>query len=115
VSDEPSEPASDEASTATADESAGASANDEPRASTRSGDAGKVTNDLRDILRNLAQPVIESWDARLRTQVDARVDESVDEKIDAAIQDRLAVLERAVADLDRQVNDLRDRLDLSGT
>ena len=77
----------------------------------KKGDAGRVTSDLRDILRNLAQPVIESWDARLRTQVDARVDESVDEKIDAAIQDRLAVLERAVADLDRRVKELRDRHD----
>jgi hypothetical protein len=67
--------------------------------------------ELRDLLRHFAQPVIESLDARLRTQVDARVDERVDETVDAALADRLAVIERAVADLDRAVRELKARLD----
>jgi hypothetical protein len=78
--------------------------------------AGESSSDrgggeLRDLLRQFAAPVIESLDARLRTQVDSRVDERVDERVDSALSDRLAVIERAVADLDRAVRELKARLD----
>ncbi len=62
--------------------------------------------DLRDRLKALAQPLVDSLDARLREQVDARVDERVEQ----AVADRLAVIERAIADLDRQVRALAERL-----
>lgn len=68
-------------------------------------------SDLRDLLRQFAQPVIDSLDARLRDQVDKRVDERVDEEVEAALASRLAVIERAVADLDRAVRELSQRLD----
>ncbi len=59
--------------------------------------------DLRGRLRQLAQPLVDTLDSRLRAQVDARVDE--------ILRDRLAVIERAVADLDRAVRELQARLD----
>jgi len=75
----------------------------------------RATSDLRDLLRHFAQPVIESLDARLRTQIDARVDErvaeTVPEAVDTALADRLAVLERAVADLDRALRSITERLE----
>lgn len=63
-------------------------------------------HDLRDRLRQFTQPLVDSLDARLREQVDVRVDKRVDE----TLANRLAVLERAIADLDRSVRELQERL-----
>jgi hypothetical protein len=63
--------------------------------------------DLRERLRAMAQPLVDSVDSRLRRQVDERVDE----RVDATLTTRLAVLERAIADLDRSVKELQARLD----
>ncbi|HET8989870.1 MAG TPA: hypothetical protein VFN59_02065 [Acidimicrobiales bacterium] len=62
--------------------------------------------DLRHRLRQLAQPLVDTFDARLAAQVDARVDE----RVEARLRDRLAVIERAVADLDRAVTAIEARL-----
>jgi hypothetical protein len=99
----------------TSDEHASTSAEGESATSSAGPEEPRtVTSDLRDLLRTFAQPVIESLDARLRTQVDERVDERVetqlDERLDEALAARLAVIERAIADLDRQVRELRTRL-----
>ena len=75
----------------------------------------KPLHDLRDLLKQFAQPVLDNLDGRLRDQVDRRVDDRVDEQVptavDAALATRFAVLERAVADLDRAVRALQARLD----
>ena len=73
---------------------------------TDSSDPGR-SHDLRDRLRQLAQPLVDSLDARLREQVDARVEERVTDLLAA----KLTVLEHAIADLDRAVAQLSDRLD----
>jgi hypothetical protein len=65
--------------------------------------------DLRERVRAVAQPLIDSIEGRVRKQIDARVDESLDERIDKAVAARLAVIERAVADLDRAVRELQSR------
>lgn len=67
---------------------------------------GSTTADLRRRLRQLAQPLVDTVDARLATQVDRRVDE----RVESVLRDRLAVIERAIADLDRAVRDLEARL-----
>jgi hypothetical protein len=54
----------------------------------------------------MTQPLVDSLDSRLSAQVDKRVDQRVDE----TLKDRLSFIERAVADLDRAVHDLQDRL-----
>ncbi len=61
---------------------------------------------LRERLRALAQPLVDTVDARLRHQIDERVDR----RVETLLADRLAVLERAVADLDRAVRALEARL-----
>lgn len=66
-------------------------------------DAG---GDLLARLKQLTAPIVESLDARLGGQIDRRVDARVDE----VVRDRLAVIERALADLDRAVRALEDRL-----
>jgi hypothetical protein len=66
----------------------------------------KTTADLRQRFKQLTQPLVDSLDARLRDDVDARVDGRVDE----LLANRLSVLERAVADLDRAVRALEARL-----
>ncbi len=71
-----------------------------------SNDPGR-SHELRDRLRQLAQPLVDSLDARLREQVDARVEQRVTD----LLTDKLTVLEHAIADLDRTVTQLRDRLD----
>ncbi len=63
-------------------------------------------HDLRDRLKAFAQPFVDSLDSKLRDQVDARVDQ----RVDATLAARLAVIERAVADLDRSLKELEDRL-----
>ena len=67
---------------------------------------GAKTPDLRERLKALAQPLVDSLDSRLRDQIDSRVDE----RVDATLRDRLTVIERAIADLDRTVRELRERL-----
>jgi hypothetical protein len=62
--------------------------------------------DLRERLKQLTQPIVDSLDARLRKQIDERVDE----RVDTSLTNRLAVLERAIADLDRAVKRLQERL-----
>ncbi|MGC1420529.1 MAG: hypothetical protein WA786_10485 [Acidimicrobiales bacterium] len=63
--------------------------------------------DLRERFRQFAQPFVDSLDGRLRDQVDKRVDHRVDETLSA----RLSVIERAIADLDRAIKELEQRLD----
>ena len=65
------------------------------------------SHDLRDRLKQLAQPLVDSVDSRLREQVDERVDE----KVESILNARLAVIERAIADLDRAIKALEARLD----
>jgi hypothetical protein len=62
--------------------------------------------DLKSRLKQITQPIVDSLDARLTAQVDKRVVQRVDE----VLKDRLAVIERAIADLDRALHDLQDRL-----
>ncbi len=62
---------------------------------------------IRERLRALAQPLVDTVDQRLKGQLDERVDR----RVDAAVSDRLTVIERAVADLDRAVRELQERLD----
>jgi hypothetical protein len=69
-----------------------------------------IGGDLRDLLRHVAQPVIDQIDGRLRSQIDVRVDERVDERVEAMLADKLALIERAVADLDRAVRELQEKL-----
>ncbi|HVB19526.1 MAG TPA: hypothetical protein VNE22_04495 [Acidimicrobiales bacterium] len=64
------------------------------------------TQDLKNRLRQFAQPLVDTLDGKLRDQVDKRVDERVEEAMAA----RLAVLERAIADLDRTVHELERRI-----
>jgi len=65
------------------------------------------TQDLKSRLKQLAQPIVDSLDSRLREQVDARVDQ----RVEASLSARLSVIERAIADLDRSLRDLKERLD----
>jgi hypothetical protein len=65
--------------------------------------------DLKSRLKQFAQPIVDSLDSRLRDQIDSRVDQRVDSTLSA----RLAVIERAIADLDRSVRELQERLDRS--
>ncbi len=65
------------------------------------------SHELRDRLKQLAQPLVDSLDSRLREQVDQRVDE----RVEAIVNARLSVIERAIADLDRTIKDLESRLD----
>jgi hypothetical protein len=68
------------------------------------------TFDLRGIVRQFTAPMIESLDARLREQVEAHADALLDEKVHAAVSDRLATIERAIADLSRTLDGLERRL-----
>ncbi len=65
------------------------------------------SQDLKSRLIQLAQPIVDSLDSRLRDQVDSRVDD----RVDATLSARLAVIERAIADLDRSLRELQERLD----
>lgn len=69
--------------------------------------SGDKSQDLRSRLKQFAQPLVDSIDTRLRDQVDHRVDE----RVDASLAARLSVIERAIADLDRELRELKDRLD----
>jgi len=65
------------------------------------------TADFKQKIKQFTQPLVDSLDARLRDEIDARVDARVDE----VVRDRLTILERAVADLDRAVRELAARVD----
>lgn len=69
-------------------------------------DADK-TQDLRARLKQFAQPLVDSIDSRLRDQIDTRVDE----RVEASLSARLSVIERAIADLDRELRELKERLE----
>jgi len=62
--------------------------------------------DLLQKLKSYTQPLVDSLDSKLRSQVDGRVDQKVEE----ILTDRLAVLERAVADLARAVKAIEEKL-----
>jgi len=64
------------------------------------------SQDLRSRLKQFTQPLVDSLDTKLRDQVDHRVDDRVETLLAA----RLAVIERAIADLDREVRELKERL-----
>ncbi|HWD94813.1 MAG TPA: hypothetical protein VG246_00130 [Acidimicrobiales bacterium] len=66
--------------------------------------------DLKARIKQITQPIVDSLDSRLSAQIDKRVDQRVDE----TMKDRLSVIERAIADLDRTVHDLEDRLKENG-
>jgi len=63
--------------------------------------------DLKTRLKQMTQPFMDTLDTKLSAQVDKRVDERVTERVDEILRDRLAVLERAVSDLDRAVKELQ--------
>lgn len=62
-----------------------------------------ASQDLKSRIKQMTQPIVDSLDARLSAQVDKRVDQRVDD----TLKDRLSVIERAIADLDRSVNELK--------
>jgi hypothetical protein len=69
--------------------------------------SGFSAHELRARLKQITQPFVDSLDSRLSAQVDKRVDQRVDE----TMKDRLSVIERAIADLDRTVHELQDQID----
>jgi hypothetical protein len=67
--------------------------------------AGK-SQDFKSRFKQMTQPFVDTLDSKLSGQVDKRVDQRVDDML----KDRLSVLERAIADLDRTVKELQDKL-----
>jgi hypothetical protein len=55
-------------------------------------------------LKQMAEPIVTTIDNRLSGQVDKRVDKRVEE----SFKDRLTVIERAIADLGREVRELQE-------
>lgn len=55
-------------------------------------------------LKQMAEPIVTTIDNRLSGQVDKRVDKRVEE----SFKDRLSVIERAIADLGREVKELQE-------
>jgi hypothetical protein len=70
------------------------------------GTSSEKPQDLLQKLKSYTQPLVDSLDSKLRSQVDGRVDQKVEE----ILTDRLAVLERAVADLARAVKAIEEKL-----
>jgi len=72
---------------------------------------GEKVQDLRNRLKHLTQPLVDSLDSRLRDQIDRRVDDRVDDRVqtlvDEALAARLSVIERAIADIDRTLKELQ--------
>jgi regulator of protease activity HflC (stomatin/prohibitin superfamily) len=62
--------------------------------------------DILERLRQMAEPLVNSIDKRLSGQVDKRVDKRVEE----SLKDRLSVIERAIADLDRAIKELQAKV-----
>ena len=86
----------------------------ESKQSSDSTDAfGEKVQDLRNRLKHLTQPLVDSVDSRLREQIDRRVDERVDDRVNALVDEalaaRLSVIERAIADLDRALKELQGK------
>jgi predicted transcriptional regulator len=84
------------------------------KASDDSSDAfGEKVQDLRNRLKHLTQPLVDSLDSRLRDQIDRRVDDRVDDRVqtlvDEALAARLSVIERAIADIDRTLKELQEK------
>ena len=69
-------------------------------------DAKEPTPDFKDWVKQFTQPLVDSVDSRLRKQIDERVDQHIEK----TLATRLSVLERAVADLDRALKELQERL-----
>ena len=99
-------------------ETADANENAEPSQPQESGDStdafGEKVQDLRNRLKHLTQPFVDSLDSRLRDQIDRRVDDRVDDRVqtlvDEALAARLSVIERAIADIDRALKELQAKL-----
>jgi len=72
---------------------------------TSDAEAPKV-QDILARLKQMADPLVASLDSRLSGQVDKRVDKRVEE----SLKDCLTVIEHAIADLDRAVRELNERL-----
>ena len=68
--------------------------------------AGSERLDLRSVLKQFTAPMLESLDSRLREQVEVHTDELLTTKVDAAVADRLATVDRAIADLSRRLEAL---------
>ncbi len=69
-------------------------------------DAKEPTPDFKDWVKQFTQPLVDSVDSRVRKQIDDRVDQYIEK----TLATRLSVLERAVADLDRALKELQERL-----
>jgi hypothetical protein len=115
VDPQPDEPTDDERAEDESPDTADAASDDEPTAGTTHDDDGTSRSrgsnfDLKSVLRQLTTPMVESLDARLRDQVEAHVDELLVEKVDAAVRDRLSILDRAIADLSRSLEELERRI-----
>jgi len=87
---------------------------DPPKESSDTSDAfGEKVQDLRNRLKHLTQPFVDSLDSRLRDQIDRRVDDRVDDRVqtlvDEALAARLSVIERAIADIDRALKELQKK------
>jgi hypothetical protein len=61
--------------------------------------------DIKDAIRQITAPVIDSVETKLNEQIAERVTAVLND----TIEQRLALLERAVADLDRAVRALEER------
>lgn len=74
-----------------------------------------ATQDLKSRLKQFTQPLVDNLDTRLREQVDRRVDEKLDDRVRALVEEelaaRLSVIERAIADIDRNLKELQGRDD----
>jgi hypothetical protein len=74
---------------------------------------GEKIQEFRNRLKGMTQPIVDSLDSRLRDQIDRRVDTRVDDRVqtlvDEALNDRLSVVERAIADLDRALKELQGK------
>jgi hypothetical protein len=98
-------------------ETSDANESSEPKHSQESGDSsdafGEKVQDLRNRLKHLTQPLVDSLDSRLRDQIDRRVDDRVDDRVhtlvDEALAARLSVIERAIADIDRTLKELQGK------
>jgi hypothetical protein len=87
---------------------------DQPQESSETSDAfGEKVQDLRNRIKHLTQPLVDSLDTRLRDQIDRRVDDRVDDRVqtlvDEALAARLSVIERAIADIDRALKELQGK------
>jgi hypothetical protein len=64
------------------------------------------SGDLKDVLRQLAAPVLASLDAKLKEEINERVERTVDE----TLVSRLDALEATVTALQQRVDELATRL-----